>query len=164
MNDPVYQRLREISWRRKLTDTEQAELRAWLAAHPETRAEAELEFALSGALAKLPDAPVSSNFTARVLQDIEREAMQPGRRPRHWAWVWRVLVPRAAVALLVVGVGVFGYERYRAAARLAAIKKSLMAVSEVRSLPSPEALEHFDEIRRMSSSPAADKELLALMQ
>ena len=39
--DPVYQRLRETGWRRPLTAAEQAELRAWLAAHPEQQADAE---------------------------------------------------------------------------------------------------------------------------
>jgi len=33
--DSTYQRLREIGWRRPLTEAEQAELRAWLAAHPD---------------------------------------------------------------------------------------------------------------------------------
>src|SRR6185295_18846010 len=102
-NDPVYQRLREIAWRRKLTAAEQAELRAWLATHPEATAECEIDFALDDALAPLPDAPAPSNFTARVLQGIEREAMQSAPRPKNWAWVWRVLVPRAAVAMVVVG-------------------------------------------------------------
>jgi hypothetical protein len=36
--DPVYNRLRELSWRRPLTENEQAELRAWVAAHPEAQA------------------------------------------------------------------------------------------------------------------------------
>ena len=35
--DPIDQRLRESGWRRPLTETEQAELHAWLAAHPEDR-------------------------------------------------------------------------------------------------------------------------------
>src|SRR5689334_19645681 len=163
MNDPVYQRLREISWRRKLTDAEQAELRAWLAAHPEARADAEVEAALNDALAKLPDAPVPSNFTARVLQAVEREAIQPARKPRDSSWFWRVLVPRTAVALLVVGAGLLSYER-RVAAKRSVIKESLIAVTEVQSLPEPEFLEHFDEIRRLSATPPADRELLALMQ
>ncbi len=37
MDNPVYQRLLELSWRRKLTDAETAELQAWLAANPDAR-------------------------------------------------------------------------------------------------------------------------------
>ena len=39
INDPTYTRLRELSWQRKLTPAEAAELRAWLEAHPEARAD-----------------------------------------------------------------------------------------------------------------------------
>src|ERR1035437_9606030 len=34
-NDPIYNHLRELGWRRKLTGAEEAQLRAWLAARPE---------------------------------------------------------------------------------------------------------------------------------
>ena len=62
--DPVNQRWRELAWRRRLTEAELAE---WRAAHPESAPDAETEAALSDALAALPDAPVPSNFTARVI-------------------------------------------------------------------------------------------------
>ena len=38
-SDPIYDQLRELSWRRKLTGAEEARLRAWLAAHPEAQAD-----------------------------------------------------------------------------------------------------------------------------
>ena len=76
-NDAFLSLLRESSWRRKLTEAEQAELRAYLAAHPDARADWEMESALNAALTRLPDAPVPSNFTARVLQAVEREAVRP---------------------------------------------------------------------------------------
>ncbi len=79
-NDPTYNRLRELSWRRKLTGAEEAELRAWLAAHPDAQADWEAEAGLNAALGRLPDAPVPSNFTARVLQAVEREAAAELRR------------------------------------------------------------------------------------
>ena len=160
-NDPVYQRLREIAWRRKLTAAEQAELRAWLATHPEATAECEIDFALDDALARLPDAPAPSNFTARVLQGIEREAMQSAPRPKNWAWVWRVLVPRAAVAMVVVGVAAFALQQHRTRTR---IGTSVATVVGVPTLPSPEALEDFDVIQKLGSEPVADTELLALLK
>ena len=47
--------------------------RAHLAAHPEAQADWEAEAGLNDALGRLPDVAVSSNFTARVLQAVERE-------------------------------------------------------------------------------------------
>jgi len=136
------QRLRELAWRRKLTD---AELAQWRSAHPEGATEADTEAALSDALARLPDAPVPSNFTARVLQGLEREPMRPARPARKWPWVWHVLVPRAAVAMVVMSFGLLGYQQYRVKQRMA-LKDSLVTIAAVPSLPSPEILQDFDVI------------------
>jgi anti-sigma factor RsiW len=165
MNDNLaYQRLRETAWRRKLTDAEQVELRAWLAAHPDARADWETESALNEALTRLPDAPVPSNFTARVLQAVERdEAASERERAPRWVWTWRALVPRAAVIVLVVGAGLFAYQRHALAQRVE-LARSVATVADVRSLPSPQFLEDFDVIRRLHPTPPADKDLLALMQ
>ena len=113
-NDPIYNRLRELSWRRKLTAAEAAELQAWLAAHPEARADWEAEAGLNEALGRLPDAPVPSNFTARVLQAVEREAAAELRRRRTWqVWLrWRWL-PKAAVAAVVLGAGLVSYQQVK---------------------------------------------------
>lgn len=162
-HDPVYQRLREIAWRRKLTDSEQAELHAWLAIHPEAEAEHRLESAVNDALRRIPDAPVPSNFTARVVQAIEREERQATRNARDWNWIWRVLVPRTAAAMLVVGAGVIAYEQIRDERR-ARTTESIKTVLGVTVLPSPEVLEDFDVIRRLDAVPAADQELIALLQ
>src|SRR5215471_12201242 len=100
-NDPIYQHLREASWRRKLTETEQEQLRAWLAAHPEALSDWEEEMGLNEALVRLPVAPkVATNFTARVLDAIELEARRESRRSfvrRGWRWRLR-WVPKAALA------------------------------------------------------------------
>ena len=89
MNDPAQDRLREAGWQRKLSEAEEAELRAWLEAHPNDREDWEAEGALSQLLDRLPEAPpVSSNFTALVLQTIEREAPASSRaRSRAWSWL-----------------------------------------------------------------------------
>ena len=85
-NEPLQNPLRELVWRRKLTDAE----RAGLGAQPEVQADLEIESRLSETLARLPDAPVPSNFTARVLQAVERESVRP--RAINWSWTWRMLV------------------------------------------------------------------------
>ena len=159
-NDAFLSQLRESSWRRKLTGAEQAGLRAYLAAHPEARADWEMESALTAAFTRLPDAPVPSNFTARVLQAVESEAA----RPRGWSWNWHGLVPRVAFAAVVVaftGLAVYHHEAYNQ--RVALVKNVALATGRM-PVPSPEALENFDAIRRMSQPQHADDELLALMQ
>lgn len=162
-NDPVYQQLREIGWRRKLTEAERGELRAWLAAHPEAAAEHEGESALNRVLGRLPDAPVPTNFTVRILQAIEREEQQAAPRTRDRAWLWRVLVPRTAAAMLVLGVGAFAAHQYQMKQR-ANIGDSLVTIATVPTMPSPQALEDFDVIQKLDSDSAADRELLALLQ
>jgi anti-sigma factor RsiW len=166
MNDPVYQRLRETAWRRKLTPAEEVELRVWLAAHPEAVAECELEFALSDALVKLPNAAVPSNFTARVLQGIERRPMRAARSRRRWTWNWNYLLPRAALTIMVAGGVVFGYRLNHSSrqAEVIAVRDSLVTITAVESLPKTEALLDFDTIQKLNTESVADQELLALFQ
>ncbi|MCW5556122.1 MAG: hypothetical protein KIS67_28695 [Verrucomicrobiae bacterium] len=155
--DPVDNQWREMTWRRPFNASEEVELRAWLAAHPEARADWEAEAQLSAALTQLPDAPMPSNFTARVLQNVEREhrrELQVSRSSRH-GW-WRVLLPRVAVAGAVVGLGLFAYHRQQTARQ---VERTLQLVE---ILPAPEALEDFEAISRLSLATAADEELLAL--
>src|SRR5438105_13622263 len=78
-NDPLYNHLREINWRRKLSAAEARQMRQWLEGHPEAHADWEAELALGEGLGRLPDAPVPSNFTARVLQAVGREQAVEGR-------------------------------------------------------------------------------------
>jgi hypothetical protein len=166
MNDPLHHPLREAGWRRKLTVAEAAELDAWLSAHPEQRADWEAETGLNQALNRLPDAPVPTNFTARVLDRIdawERERLGSDRRGRGWRWSWRSLMPRVALMMLLVGLGVFSYERHQATQR-ARLARNVAAVSDMAALPDPEFLENFEDILRLGQTPSADGELLALLQ
>jgi hypothetical protein len=159
-DDAFLSKLRESSWRRKLTDAEKAGLRAYFAAHPEARAGWEMESALNAAIIRLPDAPVPSNFTARVLQAVELETS----RSSGWTWNWHVLVPRLATAAAVVvftGLAIHHHEIY--SERVALVKSFALATGG-QPVPSPEALENFDAIRRMSQPQHADDELLNLMQ
>jgi len=159
-NDAFFSKLCEASWRRKLTEAEQAELSAWLAANSEARADWERESALNAALTRLPDVPVPSNFTAQVLQAVDREES----RPRSWSWNWHLLIPRVALAMVAVvfaGLAVHHHEIY---SQRTALVKSVALVSGGQPMPSSEALENFDAIRRLSQPQPADDELLTLMQ
>jgi len=161
-NDPLYQHLLELSWRRQLTSAQETQLRAWLAGHPETHADWEAETALNEALARLPDAPVPSNFTSLVLQSLERETAQSSCSALPagaWLWTSRWLA-RGAFAAVVLAAGLFSYRQVRIDHRHALVK-SVEAVSEVSSLPSPKILEDFDAIRALDTAPAADEQLIS---
>ncbi len=155
-DEPVHNLQREQVWRRKLTEAE----RAGLSTKPETRADWELESLLTEGLTRLPDAPVPSNFTGRVLQATEREAMRT--RASGWQWTWRVLVPRLAVGVAVIGLAGLTYQRYEFDQR-ARLAQNVALVAQAQTMPSVEALKNFDAIQRMSQ-PRADEELLALLQ
>jgi anti-sigma factor RsiW len=159
-NDPILVRLRELSWRRKLTSAEEAELCAGLATHPEAQADWEAETGLNEGLARLPDAPMPSNFTVRVMQAVEHAAAERERAPR-WNWSWRLWVPRMAIAVVMISLGLFAYQRHGTVERVK-LAQSVAAVLETKSLPSPEVLADFDAIRHLSTP--ADEELLAALK
>lgn len=162
-HDPVYQRLREIGWRRALTDAEQAELRAWRAAHPDAQEDIEQEIALNAALDKSPNASVSSNFTARVMAAIEREEAGQLRAdsPRKPTW-WRMFLPRFAVATLVIVCVTLGY-RHRATVQRMELVDAAQQISEARALSDMAVIEDFEIIQSLNSvETTADENLLAM--
>jgi hypothetical protein len=162
MDDSVFNQLQETNWRRKLTRDEEAELRAWLAAHPGAEFDWETEAALNECLGGLPQAAVSSNFAARVLQAVAADSanVRP-RSPRRWNW--RSLVPRAAVAGIAVVVLAGTYWRHEANQRVE-LARRVANVSDMAALSSPEVLQDFETVRHLNQTPAADEELLALLQ
>ena len=164
MNDSAYHRLREEHWRRKLTDAEETELRAYLTARPEAREDWEGDADLNLLLEQLPQAPlVASNFTSLVLQAVERDAATGARVAGKSIWIFvQRWLPRAAVASVVLGVGVVMYERHELKAR-AEMARNVAEITEIVSASNPELLKDFEPIRRLSDpEPKADVELLAL--
>ena len=166
-HDPRYNQLLETSWRRKLTEAEEAELRAFLLSHPEAQADWEEEAGLNQMLGRLEDAPVASNFTSRVLQRVEWESNGKNRTPRftwNWwrpAWSW---APGLALAGLVLGFGAVAFQRHRVTARVE-LARNVATISSAAALPQPGILEDFEAIRWLSvAQPKADAELLTLMQ
>src|ERR1017187_3256694 len=123
----------ESLWRRKLSEAERAGLR--------TQPELEFEARLTEALAKIPDAPVPSNFTARVLDAIEFEEKQAARS-RGWTWNWRLLWPRVAVAAAVLIFAGVSIQRYEANSQRVALAKNMALVATSQPPPSVDALEN----------------------
>jgi hypothetical protein len=116
---------------------------------------------LSAMLHQLPDAPVPSNFTARVRQAVERETAAAERETGfHWAWRWRVFLPRLAGVAVVIGFSLFGYHRHAIVQQARLVKK----LADTPEVANPALLEDFETIRRLGSTPSPDEDLLALMK
>ena len=111
-------------------------------------------------LSRLPDAPVASNFTVRVLQAIEAEEMRRSR----WgvlAWNWRFFFPRVTVTAAAAGIAVVAFYQHEAGIQRQLLVQNVVAVAS-EPMPSPEALKNFDAIQRMGQAVRPDEELLAM--
>jgi hypothetical protein len=115
---------------------------------------------LRGLLSRLPDAPVASNFTARVMQAV---SLEESRHARKWNFIfnWRVFLPRVTVAMAAILFAGLTLEHYEVGARRAQVAQSVALVAGA-PMPDVDALKNFDAIRRMSQPAHADEELLAL--
>src|SRR5215469_8076899 len=91
-----------------------------------------------GLLTRLPDVPVASNFTARVMQAIELDTMRQSRW-RLFGWHWRVIIPRTAVATVIVGLASFTVYQHEINVQRVSLAKSAALVAS-QPMPSVEAL------------------------
>jgi anti-sigma factor RsiW len=162
MNETEYQELMEASWQRPLTAAEEARLQAWLAAHPEEQARWESESALNQLLEQLPDVPVASNFTARVLQATRREAARPAARP-FLQLLGQWLLPRRAtgVAWVALAVCVTWFAVNQTQNAKARRASELAVISRAAVVSDPVVVEDFDAIRHLPY--AEDEDLFAVL-
>ena len=147
------------SWRRGLTPGEKARLQAFLAEQPGRATDWERETALNDTLNRLPAAPVASNFTALVMQAVERESKRTEPQAgESFGWLARWLrrpasglAWAAALALLAWS----GYEQFHARPA----REQAKQLSLIMKTVAPEAgvFGDFDAIQRL---PAADDEEL----
>lgn len=166
MKDPVYERLREAAWRRKLTPAEEQTLQRWLAEHPNSTAEWDAEKDLTEALGRMPEAPVPSNFTARVLAAAQRQEPAAARGHSNWLHRWHGRLrwlPRVAVATVILAAGLLSYQHAQHSRRKERAE-SVRDMVSFTAFPGPEILQDYDAIQAMSQSPAADVELLKALQ
>jgi len=168
MNDSDFRALLEKSWRNPLTDEEQVQLNAWLATRPEARATWEEEAALNRSLQNLPDAPLSSNFTALVLQAVEQEkrqaAVSRSRSASTSTW-WRRFTWGLGWALFAISAGWIGVQQYQTnnLKTRRDIATGLSALATTLSESDPAVLEDFDAIQRLSLTSGEDEELYAVL-
>ena len=155
-----------LSLKAGLTSEEESRLEAWLAAHPEARTAWEEDRALGRALQALPDAPLASNFTARVLQavDLEESRVERGRRAPERSWL-RVFWPRLGWAAVVALLTVVVVHENRVAKRTQLVRDVTFVSEDVAKLPAPEVLGDFDAITQLrQATSGSDDELLIALQ
>lgn len=176
MNEADYQKLQETGWKRPLSPEEEARLRAWLDQHPEARMDWEAELELTRMLHQLPDAPLSSNFTAQVMRAVERESAAPQARAMRWqlrpAW-FRSWASGAAIGTLVAvfaATSFWSHHLQRKAKELSQVANAApgMEIVGTMSVLPLGAYEDFEAIRHLTYVPSqevsADLELLAALQ
>ena len=163
-NDPELRQLSELAWRRRLTSQEKARLRSRFAAHPQARADWELETALTDGLNRMPLSPVSSNFTALVLQAVQRP---PETARRSWfdsafwfpaGWRPRLVAGAAMLSLCFLTVSEYQAIQHQRMAR------NLANVSQFAEVPPLDWLQNFETIDRLNRVKVADEDLLTLLQ
>jgi hypothetical protein len=165
MTESEYTKLCEVAWRRQLTGEEKARLQSYLLVHPEAHDDLDEQIALSKLLSNLSDSPISSNFTARVLQSIDFENVDPTERShpfRTWLVRLRLWLPRFALAGLVVGLGGLGFQQHRLYS-LREKATSVEIVSKVATtLPDVQMWEDFDAISKLGQTavPSSQDEIL----
>ena len=165
MQDDQYRKIKEAAWRRALNRDEAAALQELLRAHPEAHGAWGEEAALNRLLERLPVAPVSSNFTARVLQAVQAAPTRPAWRewfaPGQWlpeSRAWRL-----AMCSMMVGASLLSFREYQAIHRVR-ITRELSSVSRAAAVPPVEWLKDFDTINGMSRVKVADDELLSALE
>ncbi|MGV3755086.1 MAG: anti-sigma factor family protein [Verrucomicrobiota bacterium] len=161
MNEHEQNELWEKSLRSRLTPNEQAQLESWLAARPDLRAQWEEELALCQVIRQLPDAPVSSNFTALVMQAVAQEerAAQRAEAPAadgFMVWLRKHFAQLTASTAVVALAAVLAVQQQQPTQTVTApdanqaMAEQIKEMAKVGSVPSVDLLMDYEPIRRMS--------------
>lgn len=168
MNDDPLPSLRDLLLRRDLTPNEVRLAQEWIRQHPESAAAWQDDVRLARHLRRLPPAPVPSNFTARVLAEIERppqarRASSAGPWWQRWrvASPWPWLVPGTALLAVILAVG--SWQSHVRKAREEQVR-DFAALRALTELP-PATLADFEVIQRFGAATSpVDFELLAALE
>lgn len=170
MNDPEPNDLLWRGLKGELNDEEKFRFESLVSSDPELRAKWEQELALNDLLAKVPSAPVSSNFTSLVMQAVENEKRAVVRKTStRWFRFGFARVAAGLAFVFVIGLGLYTrYEKTRQT-ELATGLKDLTAVASVIAPKGSgvETLQDFDAIQKLSRVPQnseLDMELLLALQ
>jgi anti-sigma factor RsiW len=167
MNEADYEALVAVRSRRRLSAEEEARVARYLQAHPERRADWELETELTRLLSRLPDAPVPATFATQVLQAVRRDARTDKGAVQPMDWMtWLSAHWRAAGATLAAAAAVLVWQGWPKVSD-APDGVATPILDHIAALPTPEALQDFQAIHHLSYIPAeesVDLELLAALQ
>jgi anti-sigma factor RsiW len=164
MSLPNQEKLLDALRSGKLTAAEEVQLEACLAQDPTLRAACEEDGALNHLLSSLPDAPVSTNFTAQVLHAVE-SLDRPAPRGSSW-FPWRVQnwALKLAVVTLAISAGFWSFVQQQAATRRERASTLVQVTSLAQDTPL-EVFQNFDVIERLNQVPHdVDRELIAALQ
>lgn len=165
MDDSDYERIKELSWKRKLDSQEQQQLDDLLSENPERKLDWKDEHVLNQLLKGLSDVPISSNFTSRVLQTAQRTQSTPTRR-FHFAlpqWFRIGWAPTGIAAMLLLSLGLFSVHQHQVSER-SQFARSIVSVSRIAAIPEMDWLGDFETIERMSKVQVADSDLLEALE
>jgi anti-sigma factor RsiW len=171
MNNPDRTDINDLitrALRNELTAAERAELDRQLQLDASLRERYDLEAALDRFLDHLPDAPLASNFTSRVLQAVELDKRQSARPERAKTPWFRLRLARLATGLAVVtAAGVLTIHQYRKAEQQE-MARSVASFTDVAAAMSPEqrpglVFQDFDAIERLTVPTEADLDLELLV-
>lgn len=161
MNTPHGSQFWRTGLHRELSEGEIAEWEMRLAAQPGSAEQFHHEVELNRLLRRLPDAPVPSNFTSRVMQAVE--SRRPAIRCRSawnlltWAGAWRARIAFAGLMLLA---GFVSFQQYQESQRRE-LARSILQISTV--LPPEPLMGDFGVVsglRRVSLSRESSFDLL----
>jgi anti-sigma factor RsiW len=164
MNGDEIHKLRDAQWRRELTPDEERAVAARLAQDPAAATDWISEARLARAIRRLPDAPVASNFTSRVMSAVSLEARRTTPALPWWrAWASTRWIPASAMAavaavVMTAGWGIHTNNQRTDFSRQVATLRAMTGLS-------PAVLQDFEAIRRYSEvSPPVDFGLLVALQ
>jgi anti-sigma factor RsiW len=162
MDDATARSLMEAALRRELSASERQALKAWLAGHPEAHTALADEVALTHLLRKLPEAPLTPDFTERVLRAVEASERAANAPARRWAWfglpAWSW---RAATAMVALGATLLVVQVQHRTTERRQMAESAVTVASLAEIPSAEALANFEVISRLPTGPLPDERDLA---
>ena len=173
MNEDPLPHLQDLLLRRDLTVEEIRAADTWLATHPDAVGAWNEQVRLARALRRLPEAPVPSNFTARVLAEVRNESARSEREIRQAPWgsllsrlglhfrfqAW--FPAMATTACILIALAAWQWQSRR---QLAEFRRDVTELRVMAAVPQ-DVLEDFEAIRRFSeSSPSVDFELLAALE
>jgi len=158
-----------LHWQRELSREETQDWQSYLSNHPEFASEWELDQQLLKGVHSLQDAPLSNNFTARLLRSVE--GIQPdftekvrmgGESGQTWwsrFWARPGIRVAGASALLLTGVSLWQWDP-----NAVNLVESITTITEAQTIPTVEELQDFDAIHGLAqSSSNVDWELVLAM-